>query len=88
MKTKILILAIVSLLFNPLYGQNILITDDNGYYADSSAMLDIKSTTKGLLIPRLTTLQIKNLVDPAIGLFVFNADSASFYYFVIQFGMK
>ncbi|NOZ45635.1 MAG: hypothetical protein GXO79_02525, partial [Chlorobi bacterium] len=34
--------------------QNIAITDDNSYSAKSSAMLDVKSDTKGILIPRLT----------------------------------
>jgi|GEM_PF-5678296 len=39
---------------------------------DYSAMLDIRSTTKGLLIPRLTTSQINTMLLPARGLLVFN----------------
>lgn len=34
-------------------GQNVAITDDETYSANSAAMLDIKSETKGLLIPRV-----------------------------------
>ncbi|MBI4649177.1 MAG: hypothetical protein HY738_21935, partial [Bacteroidia bacterium] len=61
--------------------QNIAITDDNGYTADSSAMLDIKSITKGILIPRLTTVQRNSVVNPAKGLLVFDSDENSFYFF-------
>lgn len=39
---------------------------------DTSAILDLSSTSKGLLMPRMTTLQQTNLVNPAIGLVVYN----------------
>jgi hypothetical protein len=39
---------------------------------DASAVLDLSSTTKGLLMPRMTTLQQTALVSPAIGLTIFN----------------
>ena len=39
---------------------------------DSSSILDISSTTKGLLLPRMTTLQQTDLVNPAVGLMVYN----------------
>lgn len=42
---------------------------------DASAILDLSSTTKGLLMPRMTTLQQSNLVNPAIGLTIFNISS-------------
>ncbi len=42
---------------------------------DASAILDLSSTTKGLLMPRMTTLQQSNLVNPAIGLTIFNVSS-------------
>ncbi|MBU0763495.1 MAG: hypothetical protein KJ607_01530, partial [Bacteroidetes bacterium] len=61
--------------------QNIAITDDNGYYADSSAMLDVKSTTKGILIPRLTTSQRNNVNNPAKGLLIFDSDENSFFFY-------
>lgn len=40
----------------------------------SSAQLDIKSSDKGLLIPRLTTDQRNAIPTPAIGLMVFDTD--------------
>ncbi len=42
---------------------------------DASALLDLSSTTKGLLLPRMTTLQQTALVSPAIGLTIFNTTS-------------
>jgi trimeric autotransporter adhesin len=63
------------------YSQNITITDDNTYIPASSAILDIKSNTKGLLIPRLTTSERKGLVTPVKGLLVFDSEETLFYYF-------
>lgn len=39
---------------------------------DASAVLDIQSTTMGLLIPRMTTAQRDLIATPAIGLLIFN----------------
>ena len=46
---------------------------------DASAMLDISSNSKGLLIPRLTTLQRTSIGSPTIGLTVFDSDTYSFW---------
>jgi len=48
---------------------------------DSSAELDIYSTHRGLLMPRLTTTQIFYIENPSIGLMAFNLDSLDFWYF-------
>jgi len=62
--------------------QNIAITDESNYRADSSAMLDVKSVKKGLLIPRLTMAQRDSIKSPANGLMIFQTDSLpGFYYF-------
>ena len=42
---------------------------------NSSAILDLTSTTKGLLLPRMTALEQLALVNPAIGLTIFNTTS-------------
>ncbi|MBL7723373.1 MAG: hypothetical protein JNK27_04450 [Chitinophagaceae bacterium] len=39
---------------------------------NSSALLDITSTTKGLLMPRMTTAQRNAIVSPADGLLIYN----------------
>jgi len=48
---------------------------------DGSAMLDVFSNNKGVLIPRLTTSEQLNIPSPATGLLIFNNDSAYFMYF-------
>ncbi len=41
---------------------------------DQSAALDISSTEKGLLIPRMTTIQRNAIAEPATGLLIYNLD--------------
>lgn len=45
----------------------------------SSALLEVLSTTKGFLPPRLTTTQMNNISTPVAGLLVFNTDTASLF---------
>ncbi len=45
----------------------------------NSAQLDIASTTKGLLIPRMSSAQRLAIVNPAIGLLVFDMDKYTLY---------
>jgi hypothetical protein len=61
--------------------QNTAITDDATYSPNSSAMLDVKSTTKGLLIPRLTTAQRTAITTPATSLLVFDTNLNGYYYY-------
>lgn len=65
-----------------LFGQSVGINND-GTTANPSAMLDVKSTGKGLLIPRMSKAQKNAIVTPATGLLVFqNApDSVGFHYY-------
>ena len=42
-----------------------------------ATILDVVSTTKGILIPRLNTIQMKAIVGPANGLIITNTDSAN-----------
>lgn len=49
---------------------------------DPSSMLDIQSVVKGLLIPRMTTVERNNISNPAEGLMVYQTDNTpGFYYF-------
>jgi hypothetical protein len=45
----------------------------------SSAVLDVSSTTRGLLAPRMTTAQRNGIVSPANGLLVYDTDVNSFF---------
>ena len=54
----------------------------DGSSPDASAMLDVKSTTKGLLIPRMTSAQKSAISSPASGLLIYQTDATpGFYYF-------
>lgn len=66
---------------NIVYSQNVTITDDASYSAHSSAMLDVKSMNKGLLIPRMSSTERDAISLPATGLLVFVTDDYNFYYF-------
>jgi hypothetical protein len=49
---------------------------------NASAMVDITSTTKGLLIPRMTMAQRNAVATPATGLMIYQTDNtAGFYYY-------
>ncbi len=48
---------------------------------DSSAVLDVYSSDKGMLLPRLTTTQRMNIPNPATGLLVFDSDLFGFWFF-------
>ena len=52
--------------------------DDN---LDNSAALDIRSTSKGVLIPRMTEIQRDAIQNPTKGLLVFVTDLSSFWFF-------
>lgn len=59
--------------------QSVAINED-GTTADASSILDVKSTTKGLLVPRVTTAQRTAIAVPAKGLLVFDVTTNSFWF--------
>ena len=48
---------------------------------DNSAALDLSSSSKGFLVPRMTSAQRTAISGPAKGLMVFDNDSAYFFYY-------
>lgn len=60
--------------------QNVGISHD-GSIPDPSAMLEIKSTDSGLLIPRLSSAEKTLIGSPAEGLLVYDTDTQSFWYY-------
>lgn len=79
---KITVLLIVILFFSlTINAQNTAITDDDGYTADPSAMLDVKSISKGVLVPRMTTVQRNLISSPANGLLVYDTNANGFYFY-------
>ncbi len=71
-----------TLLMFSAQSQNIAI-NESGNQPDTSAMLDISSTTKGFLTPRMTKAQRNAIALPATGLIIFQTgpDSAGFHYY-------
>ncbi|MEI6138541.1 MAG: hypothetical protein WCP85_04730 [Mariniphaga sp.] len=62
-------------------GQNVGVNDD-GSQPDNSAMLHVNSTSKGLLIPRMTQTGRDAIVSPANGLLIFQTNGTTgFYYY-------
>ena len=53
----------------------------DGMDADASAMLDVQSTTQGMLVPRMTTPQRDAIAAPATGLLVFDTDTGGFWFY-------
>jgi hypothetical protein len=73
---KILLLLFIAL--SVISNAQVAITTD-GSLPDNSAMLDVKSTSKGFLSPRMTALQRDAIVLPASGLQVYCLDNGQFY---------
>ncbi len=75
---------VVALLAFPtlLMGQGVVITETSGASTPhASSILDVRSTDKGMLIPRLTTVQRQAIASPANGLLVYDTNENSFFYY-------
>ena len=70
----ITILSLIILMGLGNLNAQVAITDD-GSNADGSAMLEVKSTSKGFLPPRLSNGTILSMSSPAEGLVVYNTSS-------------
>ena len=75
--TKIILIALIISLGLNTFAQ--VAINNDGSAPDSSAILDLKSTSGGLLLPRMNTVQISGIANPAAGLLIFNTDSSDFY---------
>ncbi len=92
-KQKLLQLNLVALFLSlSLYGysQQGVSVNTSGAPADTSAMLDVSSASKGLLIPRVSLTSINDvttILSPAVSLLVYNTNAAmiggtvGFWYF-------
>ena len=83
MKNLLHILLISLFIFSGnLYSQNQNVSINNtGALPDASAMLDVSSTDKGLLIPRMNTAQREGIISPATGLLVYDTNESGFWFF-------
>ncbi len=79
MKKVTILFLTLSLCFTSTVAQ--IAINTNGSTSENSAVLDVSSTTKGLLIPRMTNIQIQYIVNPANGLLVYCTDDNKTYCF-------
>ena len=68
------------LLFNIAIFAQVGVNADNSE-PDNSAMLDVKSTSKGMLVPRMTSAQRDAIASPASGLLIYCTDNTPGYYY-------
>ncbi len=77
---QITIVIFVITITRAAHAQGVAVNTD-GSAADGSAMLDVKSDSKGILIPRLTASQRDQISSPATGLMVYQTDATEGFYF-------
>ena len=80
MATKRNLIGLLLVLIVKIVFSQVSINTD-GSEANSAAMLDIVSTSKGILIPRMSTTQRTNILSPVSGLLVFDETTASFWFY-------
>lgn len=80
MKKLLAYIFVICLFINKSYSQNVAI-NATGAVPAASAMLDITSTTSGLLMPRMTSVQRVAIVAPATGLKVYDTTTNTFWWF-------
>ncbi|MFM6926648.1 MAG: hypothetical protein ACKOU7_14165, partial [Ferruginibacter sp.] len=80
---KSFLLTIAGLLFITTSFSQSLAVNADGSIANSSSILDVKSTVKGLLIPRMSKTEKNAIASPATGLTIFQSspDSIGYYYY-------
>lgn len=79
---KILIPLLLNLCcsFRLIIAQSVGI-NNNGSLPAASAMPDVNSTTKGLLIPRMTLAQRNAIASPATALMIYQTNNTPGFYF-------
>ena len=78
---KLFLVAVISIF---TFSGNLFAQDNVGIGTnapDASALLELLSTNKGVLVPRMTTVQRLAIVTPANGLLVYDTNFDCFFYF-------
>jgi len=74
-------LCAILLLLGPGFSFSQVAISTDGSSPDNSAMLEVKSPTKGLLLPRLSDVARDAMANPAQGLIIFNTTSNKINYY-------
>ena len=72
-------LLLCFILFAGLHAAAQVAVNTDGSAPDNSAMLDVKSTTKGMLVPRMTAAQRDAIANPAKGLLIYCTDNNLYF---------
>ena len=79
MKKLVSFIALLLLITNVVFAQVSISTDNSA--PTNSAMLDVKSSNKGFLPPRMTQSERNAIASPATGLMIFQTDNTPGYYY-------
>ncbi len=80
-KITFMLIALSFCIISNVWAQEGVAINTTGADPDNSAILDVASTTKGLLIPRMNQTQRNAISSPATGLMIYQTDNAPGYYF-------
>src|SRR5687767_14597494 len=80
MKLRCIFYAICACMFYNISIAQVGINRD-GSKADASAILDVKSENKGVLMPRMTKSQRLAIKQPATGLMLYQTDGKTGFYY-------
>lgn len=80
-KTVLTTFAVIFLSLNHLLNAQNVGIGAASFSPNPSAMLDVTSTTKGILIPRMSSTDRTNITTPAQGLLVYENTTNQFYYY-------
>ncbi|MEO5592289.1 MAG: hypothetical protein ABIR15_20620 [Chitinophagaceae bacterium] len=80
MKKYLFLISLYCCFQQKAVSQNIGI-NATGALPDASAMLDVSATSKGMLVPRMTSAQRTTIAAPAKGLLVFDNETTSFWFY-------
>ncbi|MBN1338311.1 MAG: hypothetical protein JXA03_03245 [Bacteroidales bacterium] len=80
MRNLMPVLTVWAFLISVHVNAQVAVNNDNSA-PDPSAMLDVKSTSTGMLVPRMTAGERDLISSPADGLLVYVTSDSSFYYF-------
>ena len=80
MKKYFYLLVCIAFFYTKTNGQGVAINTD-GSVADNSALLDLKSSVKGMLAPRMTVLEKTAIGSPATGLIIYQTDAITGLYY-------
>ncbi len=79
-KTRTIVFIFSLFISTASFSQGIGINNDSSE-PDPSAILDVKSSTKGMLVPRMTAAEAYAISNPAEGLLIYATDVQSFLYY-------